>query len=105
MKCNYQNEKKKILISNGRTVAIIKKKYKKIYYYPIKKTPLFIILNKEKIFGESREVKIKSLKNFYIPLSYWIENKYKKKEKILYIGLSGGQGSGKTTVANILCII
>ena len=62
-------------------------------------------LNKEKIFGESREVKIKSLKNFYIPLSYWIENKYKKKEKILYIGLSGGQGSGKTTVANILCII
>ncbi len=62
-------------------------------------------LNEEKIFGESREVKIKSLKNFYIPLSYWIENKYKKKEKILYIGLSGGQGSGKTTVANILCII
>ena len=51
MKCNYQNEKKKILISNGRTVAIIKKKYKKIYYYPIKKTPLFIILNKENILN------------------------------------------------------
>ena len=62
-------------------------------------------LNKEKIFGESRKIKIKSLKNFYIPLSYWIENKYKKKRKILYLGLSGGQGSGKTTAANILCII
>ena len=36
MKCNYKNIKKKIIISNGKTVAIIKKKYKKIYYYPIK---------------------------------------------------------------------
>ena len=51
MICNYQNLKKKTLISNGKTVAIIKKKYKKIYYYPIKTTPLFTILNKEKILN------------------------------------------------------
>ena len=51
MKCNYQNAKQKILISNGNTVAIIKKKYKKIYYYPIKATPLFTILDKEKILN------------------------------------------------------
>ena len=44
MKCIYQNLKQKSVISNGRTVAIIKKKYKKIYYYPIKRTPLFTIL-------------------------------------------------------------
>ena len=50
MKCEYNNKKKKILISNGRSVAVIKKKYKKIYYYPIKSTPLFIVLQKEKIF-------------------------------------------------------
>ena len=49
MKCLYQNLKQKSVISNGRTVAIIKKKYKKIYYYPIRTTPLFIILKKEKI--------------------------------------------------------
>ena len=49
MKCIYQNLKQKSVISNGRTVAIIKKKYKKIYYHPIKITPLFIILKKEKI--------------------------------------------------------
>ena len=29
MKCNYQNLKKKTLISNGKTVAIIKKKIQK----------------------------------------------------------------------------
>ncbi len=51
MKCNYNNVKEKIIISNGKTVAIIKKKYKKIYYYPIETTPLFTILNKEKILN------------------------------------------------------
>ena len=50
MKCDYQNLKQKSVISNGKTVAIIKKKYKKIYYYPLKTTPLFTILDKEKIY-------------------------------------------------------
>ena len=57
MKCNYQNLKQKTLISNGKAVAIIKKKYKKIYYYPIKTTPLFTILNKEKILNLIRNNK------------------------------------------------
>ena len=51
MKCNYEDLKKKSIISNGKTVAIIKKKYKKIYYYPIERTPLFFILEKEKILN------------------------------------------------------
>ncbi len=51
MKCDYKNLKQKSIISNGRTVAIIKKKYKKIYYYPLKKTPLFIILQKNEILN------------------------------------------------------
>ena len=51
MKCNYKNFKQKSVISNGKTVAVVKKKYKKIYYYPIKYTPLFTILNKEKILN------------------------------------------------------
>ena len=62
-------------------------------------------LSKEKIFDKSRETKIKSLKKTYIPISFWIENKYKKKGKTLFLGFSGGQGSGKTTVAKILKII
>jgi len=57
MKCNYKNAKEKIIISNGRTVAIIKKKYKKIYTYPIKLTPLFFILKKEKIIDLIRKSK------------------------------------------------
>ena len=57
MKCNYQNLKQKTIISNGKKVAIIKKKYKKIYFYPIKATPLFFILKKEKIINLVRKTK------------------------------------------------
>ena len=62
-------------------------------------------LNKEKIFDKSKAVKIKNLKKTYIPMSFWIENKYKKKGRTLFLGFSGGQGSGKTTTAGILKII
>ena len=55
MKCNHKNLKEKTIISNGKTVAIIKKKYKKIYLYPIKSTPLSFILEKEKIIDLIRK--------------------------------------------------
>ena len=55
MKCKYKNSKEKIIISNGKTVAIIKKKYKKIYLYPIKSTPLSFILEKRKIISLIRK--------------------------------------------------
>ena len=55
MKCNYNNSKQKTIISNGKTVAIIKKKYKKIYLYPLKTTPLFFILKKEEIINLIRQ--------------------------------------------------
>jgi outer membrane lipoprotein-sorting protein len=55
MKCNYQNLKQKTIISNGKKVAVIKKKYKKIYSYPIKSTPLFFILKKDKIINLVRK--------------------------------------------------
>jgi len=51
IKCNYKNLKEKTIISNGKTVAIIKKKYKKIYLYPIKSTPFFFLLRKERIIN------------------------------------------------------
>ena len=50
MKCEYP-KKKKSIIANGKKFVIIKKRYKKIYYYPLKKTPLFFLLNKENILN------------------------------------------------------
>ena len=63
MKCNYQNLKQKTIISNGKKVAVIKKKYKKIYSYPIKSTPLFFILQKDKIINlikKTQPIKVNS---------------------------------------------
>ena len=50
MKCVYPKKKKNI-ISNGKKLAIVKKRYKKIYFYPLEKTPLFFLLNKENIIS------------------------------------------------------
>ena len=50
MKCEYP-KKKKIIIANGKKFVIIKKRYKKIYQYPLKKTPLFYLLKKENILN------------------------------------------------------
>jgi len=62
-------------------------------------------LNKEKIYKKKMSSNIKNLKKIYIPIAFWINNKFKKKKNTLLIGLSAGQGAGKTTVANILSII
>ena len=77
MKCDYQNLKQKSVISNGKTVAIIKKKYKKIYYYPIKTTPLFIILQKSKILNLVRNNRPNKIKSNLIEFEF-IEKKSNK---------------------------
>ena len=82
MKCNYQNLKQKILISNGKTVAIIKKKYKKIYYYPIQLTPLFTILKKEKILNLIRNNKPTKIDSNII--EFELINKKSNKLKIFF---------------------
>ena len=43
--------------------------------------------------------------SFLIPLSFWIVKKKERIKKTLFLGLSGGQGSGKTTISVILYII
>jgi len=80
MKCNYQNIKQKTIISNGKTVAIIKKKYKKIYYYPIRATPLFFILKKEKILNLIKNNQPSRITSKLIEFEY-----IDKKEKKMFI--------------------
>tara|TARA_Y100000590_G_scaffold372117_1_gene434967 strand:- start:675 stop:1250 length:576 start_codon:yes stop_codon:yes gene_type:complete len=50
MNCEYPKKKKNI-ITNGKKFAIVKRRYKKIYFYPLKKTPLYYLLNKENIIN------------------------------------------------------
>ena len=48
--------------------------------------------------------KEKMIKSFLIPISFWIVKKIEKKKPYI-IGLSGGQGTGKTTISSIISII
>ena len=49
--------------------------------------------------------KISQLNNFYLPVCEKIYQDYKKNKKIKIIGLSGGQGAGKSTITQILKLI
>ena len=86
-------------------IPLIKRNEKAVDCFLKVKKDYLKFLNKEKIFDQSIATKIASLRRIYIPMSFWIDNKYKKKGKTLFLGLSGGQGSGKTTVVGILKII
>ncbi len=62
-------------------------------------------LKSQEVLSEPFRDKIGQLNNFYIPLSKKIFETYKKNHKTKIIGLTGGQGSGKSTISNILKII
>ena len=54
--------------------------------------------------NEKFKNKEKMIKSFLIPICFWIEKKANK-QKPYFIGLAGGQGTGKTTISSIIKII
>ena len=70
----------------------------------VKKKYLKFIKSQE-ILGEPFRNKLSQLNNFYIPVSKMIYKNYLKNKKTRIIGLSGGQGSGKSTISQLLKII
>ncbi len=48
--------------------------------------------------------KERMIKSFLIPICFWISNKTNKK-KPYFVGLAGGQGTGKTTISSLIKII
>ena len=62
-------------------------------------------LKKREGKGKPISNKVEKLNNFYLPLAKWIHKIYLKDQKIKIIGLSGGQGAGKSTITEILKFI
>ena len=66
--CEYKNSKNKVLVSNG--ISLVVKTRTSFYSYPIEKTPLNLILDKNylisKIFELKERIVDKSLINFTI---------------------------------------
>ncbi len=78
--------------------------FKSSDYSNIKKIYLKFLKKKE-VAGKPLIDKVGKLNTFYLPLSQWIYSTYKKDNKIKIIGLSGGQGAGKSTITGILKFI
>ena len=67
------------------------------------KNKYFKFLKSQEIRSEPFRDKAGQFNNFYMPLATMINNNFKK--KTLCVGLTGSQGSGKSTISNILKII
>ena len=69
------------------------------------KKKYFNFLKSQEVLSEPFRDKIGQLNKFYLPLTKKIFAEHSKDRKTKIIGLSGGQGSGKSTISNILKII
>ena len=66
--CKYNSSNKKILISNGKSLVI--KTLSGSYIYPLKKTPLNTILDKDFILKKIKDLKEKDIDNKFINFSF-----------------------------------
>ena len=71
--CYYDNINKKIMISNGKSLVIKNTLSNQYYIYPLKKTPLNLILDKKFLINEIKKLEPRILDNEY--LNFTIENK------------------------------
>ena len=78
----------------------------------LKKKPNNILVKKYLSFLASQEIRSEhfydkpgQLKNFYLPICEKIYQDYKKNKKTKIIGLTGGQGAGKSTITQIIKLI
>ena len=73
LKCDYFDDKEKELIINNKRLSITQKKYNKIYYYPVSKSPFLNILYKDKLLEIVQLGKLE-LNDQVIRLNYSSEN-------------------------------
>ena len=73
-------------------------------FLEVKKKYLKFIKSQE-VLSEPFRDKLKQLNNFYLPISQAIYKNYLKNKKTRIIGLAGGQGSGKSTISQLLKIV
>ena len=70
--CNYNNIKKKLIVSNGNSLVIKNREGKEYFLYPLKQTPLELILNKELLLNKMNKLEAKLVnERYYI---FYLEN-------------------------------
>ena len=64
--CLYNNHNKKIIVSNGRSLVIKNQASNQYYLYPLKKTPLELILDKNFLIDQIKNLESRIVSNKYI---------------------------------------
>ena len=64
--CEYINPSKKILVSNGKSLVIKTNNKGSYYRYPLKKTPLEFLLDKEYLISKIEELEPRDIENKYL---------------------------------------
>ena len=64
--CEYKNKNKKIIVSNGKSLVIKIRNSGNFYIYPLKKTPLYFLLDKNYLIQKINKLKPREIENKYI---------------------------------------
>ena len=64
--CEYDNSNKKIIVSNGKSLVIKNKNSSNYYIYPLKKTPLSFLLDKDYLISKIKILEPKIISNKYL---------------------------------------
>lgn len=64
--CTYNDINKKIIVSNGKSLVIKFKKNNQYYLYPLKRTPLEFILDKDYLINEIKKLNGRIIDDKYI---------------------------------------
>ena len=72
--CEYYDIYNKILVSNGKSLIINSDKIKNYYRYPLDKTPLNVLLDKEFLISKMNEIKEDEAYPFYHVYNFDYEN-------------------------------
>ena len=74
--CNYDNFKKKIIVSNGKSLVIKNQASKQYFIYPLDNTPMELLLNKNYLIEQMQKLDGKIIDDKYFNFS--IQNKDNK---------------------------
>ena len=72
--CTYNNANKKIIVSNGKSLVIKNRKSGSYYIYPLNKTPLIFLLDKEYLIKKIVSLKPREIDNKFINFTIFENN-------------------------------
>ena len=72
--CEYNNSNKKIIVSNGKSLVIKTVNTGSYYRYPLNKTPLVFLLDKEYLISKMNTLEPREIDNKYINFTIFENN-------------------------------